>query len=1153
MNKLKISILHSKAIDFISSLTGFEKELYRIYSINSLNKKTLEKLLKTDVIVIEQDLWFKNHWLHDFIQSSKLPIIFLVDKYLETPINKLQTISNPVEILFQPCNSRQFKFYIHKLIKNTPKSEGFCIDFKLFKRVFDQIDDSLLVINSDYKVVYNNTYKAKNNQYCYKILKKRNLPCKICPLQKVFIDGQIRELQHDNWPDKRTRKINFIPFKGQSGEVQYVIEHIKDVTELVTIQEKYKKENQRLKQAMEIGNMAWWEWDVKNERVEFDSRKALMLGFQYNELKPKLKNIFDLIHPGDYKSAVRIMNKCLKEKEKFYEIEYRLKTKNGHWKWFYDKGEVINRDESGKPTRLMGVIVDIMERRNAIEAYRLSEHRFKKYIELSPLGIHILSEDGRFVFANQAFCNILEIEKKELGNIHFKDFHFKEDLPKQFERFQNLKKKGNIHYEISLLTAKKTKIDVVIYATKLDDGQFLAYCQDITSRKRAEKDLENYKNHLERLVEKRTKDYEMLNNELLKVNMKLTNNRNFLNAIIENLPIGLQVFDKKGFSVQMNQAHAKNIGVKNTQVGIGEFNVLTDPLAIENGSSERFQQAYQGQTIINHEFAIDFGGKSNKWDTHKKKTYFTQTIFPVFTSQNEVEAVVALTWDITQRKLYEQKLRNANLIVESSPAVLFRWKADKDWTIDYVSSNVDQIGFTEKQIIEEVKKYTQIIHPDDLIELRKYINEKINKKNDLISSEYRIITSSGIVRWVQEQSRVIKNQHNKPIYFEGIVMDISHRKSIELALKESENIFRSFVEQSPMGIMLTNEKGLVTEWNTSAEEISGFKAEEILYKNMWDIHKKYIKSQKISESEQMLQNTFKYLLKPDDTATVTKPIEEQIQRKDKSKIYVRNTVFPVKTQKGYLAATIMLDITQQKKAEKDILKALKKEKELNKMKSSFVSMTSHQFKTPLTTILSSSELLNYYIDKIPKDLQLSIRKHIKRISIQVNHMDMMINDFLLLGKVETGKIPFNPIPFNIKYLIQEVIENHFYSEKSRNRILIDIKADNCLIKGDAKLFQHIISNLISNSLKYSEKEIKLFISLNNASFVLNIKDQGIGIPDADKEKLFTSFFRAGNTSDYHGTGLGLTIVKRFVEMHQGKIHVKSQLNKGTEFIIEIPQ
>jgi signal transduction histidine kinase len=237
-------------------------------------------------------------------------------------------------------------------------------------------------------------------------------------------------------------------------------------------------------------------------------------------------------------------------------------------------------------------------------------------------------------------------------------------------------------------------------------------------------------------------------------------------------------------------------------------------------------------------------------------------------------------------------------------------------------------------------------------------------------------------------------------------------------------------------------------------------------------------------------------------------------------------------------------------SQKELSEALDKEKQLNEIKSRFVSMASHEFRTPLTTVMSSASLLSKYTKEEDQDKR---NRHIERIKTSVDHLNDILNDFLSLGKLNEGKIEPHPETFQLQELIADVVDG--MKELTRKGQTIQLKASNdIMIMTDKKMLRNILVNLISNAIKFSAEDQPIIAEagIEETRLRLSVKDQGIGIPEQDQEHLFSSFFRGANATNIQGTGLGLHIVKRYTDLLHGSVEVKSELNKGTTVIIFLP-
>jgi signal transduction histidine kinase len=236
--------------------------------------------------------------------------------------------------------------------------------------------------------------------------------------------------------------------------------------------------------------------------------------------------------------------------------------------------------------------------------------------------------------------------------------------------------------------------------------------------------------------------------------------------------------------------------------------------------------------------------------------------------------------------------------------------------------------------------------------------------------------------------------------------------------------------------------------------------------------------------------------------------------------------------------------------------ALEKERQMSELKSQFIAIASHEFRTPLTSILLSCEFLRNHHHKLSEETK---QRHFGQIKSSVKHLDQVIEDVLLAGRVQAGKLQFKPAPLALVNFCFELVEQLQLSAGERyNLHFVSHCSHNAMTKNlplmDEKLLRHIFTNLLSNAIKYSPQggDIQFNLICDLERVIFRIQDQGIGIPKEEQAELFTSFFRCSNTGNLPGTGLGLTIVKNAVELHGGQITVESEVGLGTTFTVILP-
>jgi signal transduction histidine kinase len=244
------------------------------------------------------------------------------------------------------------------------------------------------------------------------------------------------------------------------------------------------------------------------------------------------------------------------------------------------------------------------------------------------------------------------------------------------------------------------------------------------------------------------------------------------------------------------------------------------------------------------------------------------------------------------------------------------------------------------------------------------------------------------------------------------------------------------------------------------------------------------------------------------------------------------------------------EAAQRQLREIELMRALEHERELRTLKTRFVSMVSHEFRTPLATILSSTEFIkNYGAQSSPEKRA----KHFDRIQSSVANMTRLLEEVLLIGRTEAGRLEFNPQPIDIEVFCRDVLDE-LQATTAQHTLRFTRRGDGATAEVDEKLMRLALTNLLTNAIKYSPQggDILVLLVCESQYFTISVKDSGLGIPEEDQPRLFEAFQRASNTGKITGTGLGLYITKMAVELHGGNITFTSQVGAGTTFIVRLP-
>jgi PAS domain S-box-containing protein len=375
----------------------------------------------------------------------------------------------------------------------------------------------------------------------------------------------------------------------------------------------------------------------------------------------------------------------------------------------------------------------------------------------------------------------------------------------------------------------------------------------------------------------------------------------------------------------------------------------------------------------------------------------------------------------------------------------------------------------------------------------------------------------------------------------AFITDISERKRLEIELQRTLAERVAILENSLVGIAFVRTRTFVWMNKAFEQDMLGFDEGELVGQSVEVVYPTravYEQMGPIVDAAMSEHGVFR--------------TENRVRRKDGTLIWClvsgraldrhdvpRGTIWTI------------ADITKRKEAEAEVLQTLEREKELSELKSRFVSMTSHEFRTPLAGIMSSIELLSDYGERLDAGERAELADVIKS---SVRRMTQMLDQVLLIGRSDAGRLEFRPQPLELKSLVMQVIDEVRSLERQQAVIDVDWRVQGERRSLDERLIRHILSNLLTNAVKYSPqgKPVQLVIASSPQQVVFTVTDHGIGIPPEDRPLLFQSFHRGRNVGGISGTGLGLAIVKKAVELHGGTIQVESNLGKGSRFRVFIP-
>jgi PAS domain S-box-containing protein len=628
----------------------------------------------------------------------------------------------------------------------------------------------------------------------------------------------------------------------------------------------------------------------------------------------------------------------------------------------------------------------------------------------------------------------------------------------------------------------------------------------------------------------------------------LEEQRNNLDVIFKTTRDTILLISAEGRIEMFNQAFEKFVedvsGVK-PEIGVDFIDII--PPHRKNKAAGLFHQATQGTASAVEEEFVSASGKT---------IYHYLRYEPVIVD-GKVTQVSMSGVDITAFKEIEAELKKDQYFLDkaSESARLGYWTSqpgDGDGKLTWSKEVFNIFGVREEDFNGLTSTFFNLIHPDDRDKVLMSRTIALEQKTAL-DVDHRIVQPGGAVRWVNEKAQVVQNDKGESMLV-GIVQDVNDRKIYESVLRDYNERFDILSRATNDAIWDWDIEKDSETWNHGLETIFGYQQRNIARAREWW-------SSKIHADD--LQRVVDEMNDVFARQAVNWTTEYRYLSADGSYKNVLDRAYVIyRNQKPVRMIGAMQDVSEITNYRlnleqiieyrtKQLNEALLKEKELVDLKSKFISVASHEFRTPLTTILLSAGFLRRYKSKLDDEV---LEKKVGAIEKQVNHMTALLEDVLFVEKHQNGKMAINlkqHEPSLLKLVAEEAI---LAKNDGKHALDFQLNGDPRPFASDEKLLRNIIFNLITNAVKFSPQapHVTMTVNFTAQELILSVKDEGIGIPPDELKNLFSSFSRASNATAIEGTGLGLLIVKSAAEMLDGKVEVQSELNKGTLFTVYLP-
>jgi len=645
----------------------------------------------------------------------------------------------------------------------------------------------------------------------------------------------------------------------------------------------------------------------------------------------------------------------------------------------------------------------------------------------------------------------------------------------------------------------------------------------------------------------KSKDQLLVELKLLRQEIEIIENKSNLlkyNGLISNTKDNISLINKNYLYFDVNETYLKVHNIKREDV-VGKLveNIFGKEV-FTNYIKGNVDKCLAGEIV-----------KYQKWFDFPKnvRKYMDVAFYPFYGKDNSILGVMVSSHDITELKTKEELLTISELkqksLIQNIPGMVY---TSVSYQLKEVVSGSEEIcGYSIDELQTGKIEWINIIHKDDKEKLLLKV-EKIFKKAQTIIATYRITTKNGELRWVEDRMTSCFYEVENHFRVDGIVFDITDRKKTELALKESEEYFRTLIENSSDVISILDNKGYITYESPSHKRVLGYNNLELLERNVFElVH---------PDDKKRIFEQFVELIK---MPNAIEHVNFRFLHKNGNWQYIEGT------GRNLLSSDIVKgivvnyrDVTDRKKIEQALKESEAMLRESNATKDKFFAIIAHDLKNPFNTMLGFSNLLIKNFDS--QDVQEQ-KQYLAYLNHDIQNTYKLLENLLMWSRSQRGTIDFYPEKENLFLLSEETISLLKRSAVNKSIELINKIPEDIYLKVDKNMLSIILRNLTANAIKFTKKGGTIEIGCRhvetygrtslqaNTFFEIYVKDNGIGISKKKQARLFkiSEEVSTKGTEGEVGTGLGLILCKEFVEKHGGKIWLESEEGKGSEFIFTL--
>ncbi|MCP4726817.1 MAG: PAS domain S-box protein [bacterium] len=920
-----------------------------------------------------------------------------------------------------------------------------------------------------------------------------------------------------------------------NGEYKLIFCVCRDITKRKKAEKTLQEREKLFRMLMDSTSDGYFDHNLITDEVYYGERCEEMLGYAPGEIKHHLSSWQSLLHPEDIPGIEEEVKSLVEGKIERFVQEYRIRNKTEDWQWLLSRAKIVEWDENGKPTRLVGTHQVITKRKKAEQELRKNEFFLQESQRVSKLGSYVYDIVNDSMSWTETLNNIFGIRDNKKKDINrWISTLNKEDRPIMSDYFikEVIGKGKTFDKEYRIINQETGKIVWVHglgeleYNENNDPIKMIGTIQDITERKKAD----------EALVEE----------------------RNTLLSLINTIPNPIYFKDKECKFITCNEATLEVLmcasGRKNLTLSevIGKTDHDFSSKETADGFREKEERIIQtNKPQINLEVA------------NKDKTQFGLiTKVPFVDSKGNTIGLVCINNNITERKKAEEALKESEekfkMLAEQS---LMGTHIIQDGLFKYINeASAELMGLPREEILRwKPNEFGKVIHPDDLpFVMEQYRKKQSGDKVVAHNYQWRLVNSAGEIKWIESYSKTIQYLGRNADFVNMI--DITERKKAESALRESEEKFRAVIDQAGDGISLVDRQGIVREWNMSQEKITGIKQIDAVGKPIWELIARVYPGDKDPSVLRQLMKGLKISFAKGNLQKYDKSIVNEFQLPDGTKRFVEKYGFPVTIGENKMYANFHRDITERIQLEEQL--------QIRQRMDSLGTLAggiAHDFNNILVGIMGNIDLLLFDRD----DLSESQKEYLEGAEKSCERARELIQQFHSFSKAsltEKTSVDVYEIAKEVTSLLENTTDKLIKKK-------IGFKKGEYFVKANPTELNQVLVNLGINSAQaIVQKSVNPgdYISINAEEYkaesmdVLGLRDgdyihiifedNGIGMSEEVMRKAFDPLFTTKDKGGARGQGLGLAMVFNLVtRVHRGHISIESEEGRGTTFHIYLPK